>query len=63
VIGIRNFLLIMFGAFIIFFLSIFVDFLMGKSSDYGYAIVLGIIFGIIVFLIRYLITKRMRKLS
>lgn len=62
-IRIRNFLLIIFGAFIIFFLSIFVDFLMGKPSDYGYAIVLGIIFGIIVFLTRYFITQRMRKLS
>jgi len=63
VVKIINYLLIIIGVIITFFLSLFVDFLMGKPLNYGYAIILGIFFGIIVFLVRYFLTKRMIKRS
>ena len=58
-----NYLLIIIGVVITFFLSLFVDFLMGKPLNYGYAIILGIFFGIIVFLIRYFLNKKLIKRS
>jgi len=63
--GIRNpYFIFIIVAIITFIFSLFVDFLMGNPSDYAFAIIIGIIFGLIVFIFRRLLNvviERIRK--
>jgi ABC-type transport system involved in cytochrome c biogenesis permease component len=47
---------------IIFFVSIIVDKLMGKSADYGYAFMIAIFFAVFYFFIQYFLNYRIAKL-
>jgi len=46
---------------LMFILSLFVDFITGKSLDYGYAILLAVIFGAVFFALQSLFNYMMRK--
>jgi predicted PurR-regulated permease PerM len=63
--GIRNpYFIFIIVAIITFIFSLFVDFLMRKPSDYAFAVIIGIIFGIIVFILSRLLNvaiERIRK--
>lgn len=48
---------------ITFIFSLIVDFITGKSLDYGYAILLAVIFGIVFFALQYLFNYMTRKRS
>jgi len=43
---------------IIFPLSLFMDFLMGKELNYGYAFVLAVFIGLIFFVLEYIMNYR-----
>ncbi len=47
---------------IVFFVSLIVDKIMGKSADYGYAIIIGIFFAVVYFIIQYFLNYRMKQL-
>jgi Na+/glutamate symporter len=47
---------------IVFFVSLIVDKLMGKSADYDYAFMIGIFFAVVYFLIQYFLNYRIEKL-
>jgi hypothetical protein len=47
---------------IVFFVSLIVDKLMGKSADYGYALIIGFFFAVVYFLIQYFLNYRIEKL-
>jgi len=47
---------------IVFFVSLIVDVLMGKSVDYGYALMISLFFAIVYFLFEYYLDYRAEKL-
>ena len=46
---------------IVFFVSLFVDVLMGKSVDYGYALMIALFFAVVYFLFEYYLDYRAAK--
>jgi O-antigen/teichoic acid export membrane protein len=48
---------------IVFFVSLIVDVLMGKSADYGYAFMIALFFAVVYFLFQYYLDYRTKKLK
>lgn len=47
---------------IVFFVSLIMDVLMGKSVDYGYALMIALFFAVVYFLFQYFLNYRVAKL-
>jgi len=47
---------------IIFFVSLIVDVLMGRSVEYGYAFMIALFFAVVYFLFQYYLDYRAKKL-
>ena len=48
-------------AVVMFILSLIEDFITGKTLDYGYAILLAVIFGAVFFVLQYLFNYMSRR--